>query len=321
MRKVIASIMLVAVVDASTPLRAADSKESNHHIGKALPDYVTGDECLFCHRRDIASGWKVNAHQLTLRPLFAAPNVEEAVEADPKLQSFSRQVQFVLGKKEHLRLLKKSTAYGQLELLTAHLAASTDDTKKILITNEGPFHWDKNTFSQQCAGCHTTAVDSRTQSFSATSIDCYACHGVVDLEHTNDPSLVHLTKKRPHSPQLIGETCGQCHIRTGKSKTSGLPYANNYVVGDDLFPDFQVDFSGTTLALAPPRERHILVNIKEGRNNNSAETCLSCHNVHRASGRKHRRVKKSNYCFICHDPNDMKLVYNRSEKHHSLCGY
>ena len=89
MRKVIASIMLVAVVDASTPLRAADSKESNHHIGKALPDYVTGDECLFCHRRDIASGWKVNAHQLTLRPLFAAPNVEEAVEADPKLQSLS----------------------------------------------------------------------------------------------------------------------------------------------------------------------------------------------------------------------------------------
>jgi hypothetical protein len=318
-KRVIALVALL--VAASITLSAAESSEPNDHIGKALPDYVTGDECLFCHRNDIASGWKVNAHQLTLRPLVAAPNANKSLKSDPELRPFSRQVQFVLGEKEHLRLLKKSTAYGQLELLTAHLAPSPDDTEEILVTNEGPFHWDKNTFSQRCAGCHTTAVDSRTQSFSATSIDCYACHGVVDLEHTNDPSLVHLTKKRPHSPRLIGKTCGQCHIRTGKSKASGLPYANNYVVGDDLFSDFQVDLSEATLALTPPRERHILANIKEGRHNESAESCLSCHNVHRASGRKHRRVVKSDHCFICHAPNDMKLVYDRREKHHSLCGY
>ena len=300
-------------------LSAAETREPNDHIGKALPDYVTGDECLFCHRNDIASGWKVNAHQLTLRPLFAAPNANKTLKSEADLQPFSRQVQFVLGREKQVRLLKKSTAYGKLDLLSALLAPSTDDKEKILVTNKSPFHWEEGVFSQRCAGCHTTAVDSQTQSFSATSIDCYACHGDVDLDHTNDPSLVHLTKQRPPSPQLIGETCGQCHIRTGKSKASGLPYANNYVVGDDLFSDFQVDFSAN--ALAPPRERHILANIKEGRDNNSAETCLSCHNVHRASGRKHRRVAKSDYCYICHNPEDMKLVYDRSKKHHSICGY
>jgi predicted CXXCH cytochrome family protein len=313
--------LIVFLVAASTPLSAAETGEPNDHIGKSLPDYVTGDECLFCHRNDIASGWKINTHQLTLRPLVAAPNTNKALESETDLQPFARQVQFILGHKEQLRLLKKSTAYGQLDLLSALLAPSPSDKKKILVENEGPFHWNHNTFSQRCAGCHTTAVDSQTQSFSATSIDCYACHGVVDLEHTNDPSLVHLSKKRPHSPKLIGETCGQCHIRTGKSKASRLPYANNYVIGDDLFSDFQVDFSAPTLDLTPPRERHILASIKAGRDNDSAETCLSCHNVHRASGRKHRRVAKSNYCFICHNPNNMKLVYNRNENHHSLCGY
>ena len=301
--------------------QAAEPSESTSHVNRDLPDYVTGDECLFCHRNDIGRGWKVNAHQLTLRPLIAAPEISKTLNSNADLKPYSRQVQFVLGQKTQVRLLKKSTAYGQLDLLTAVLAPSLDDSEALQVNNESPFHWDGNTFSQNCVGCHTTAVDSRTQAFSATSIDCYACHGVVDLEHTNDPSLVHLTKKRPHSSRLIGETCGQCHIRSGRSKASGLPYANNYVIGDDLFADFQVDFDHLTIEAMPPRERHILANIKEGRMNESAETCLSCHNVHRSSGRKHRRIKKSNYCFICHDSDNMNLLYDRKEKHHSLCGY
>ena len=291
------------------------------HIGKDLPEYITGDECLFCHRRDIGQGWQVNAHQLTLRPAAAVPELTALIKKESILEPYASQVQFILGYKTELRLLRKSQGYGKLDLLTAHLAPVNPDEPKLQWTPAPPFQWDTQSFAQQCAGCHTTAVDSRTQAYSATGIDCYACHGDVDLHHTSDTSLVHLSKKQPHSARRIAETCGQCHIRTGRSKTSGLPYPNNYVIGDSLFADFEVDLSDTALQQSPPRERHILDNIKNALADDQSETCLSCHNVHRASGRKHRRQAKKQDCFTCHREADMALTYSRKEKHHTLCGY
>ena len=303
----------------------------NSHVGKPLPEYLTGDECLFCHRNTVGSTWNINEHQRTLRPTAAVPEIEAMLRSHPNLQSFADQVRFVLGNERQIRLLKKSEKYGRLDILSAILQPNQDGG--VSLVNKDAFHWDSETFGQRCAGCHATAVDSRTQSFSATGIDCYACHGVVDLKHANDTSLVFLSKKRNDPPIVIASTCGQCHIRTGKSKASGLPYANNHVVGDNLFADFEVDLSSESLAEAPPRERHILANIRDSlhfqkqpeRNGETAAnqsiSCLSCHNVHRGSVRKHRKIAPSDYCHICHQPVDMELTYNRKKKHHALCGY
>ena len=295
------------------------------HIGQDLPDYITGDECLFCHRNDIGRGWPVNAHQLTMRPINAVPKILDQIKEQRGLKPFASQIRFVLGYETQIRLLKKSNEYGKLKLLSAKLTPAPDsdgeEDDTLIASGKNPFHWEDKTFAQQCAGCHTTGVDSRTQSFSATGIDCYACHGDVDLEHTNDTSLVHLSKERMNKPELVSRTCAQCHIRSGRSRASGLPYPNNYVTGDDLYADFEVDLSEPTLRKAPPRERHILQSIKKTTSGHQSETCLSCHNIHRSSGRKHRRVPKNEDCFICHRPTTMKLTYDRNEKHHALCGY
>ena len=317
---------------AEDPPHANALTTGNSHVGKPLPDYLTGDECLFCHRNPVGSTWNINEHQRTLRPTAAVPEIEAMLRSHPNLQSFADQVHFVLGNERQVRLLKKSEKYGRLDILSAILQPNKADGVLALV-NKDPFHWDAKTFGQQCAGCHATAVDSRTQTFSATGIDCYACHGVVDLEHAKDTSLVFLSQKRNDPPSVIASTCGQCHIRTGKSKASGLPYANNHVVGDNLFADFDVDLSPEALAATPPRERHILANIRDSlhfqkqpeRNgetaSNQSTTCLSCHNIHRASVKKHRKITPSDYCHICHQPSDMELTYNRKEKHHALCGY
>jgi hypothetical protein len=37
------------------------------HAGKEIPEYVHGDECLFCHRNDIGPSWQKNAHGITVR--------------------------------------------------------------------------------------------------------------------------------------------------------------------------------------------------------------------------------------------------------------
>ena len=54
----------------------------------------------------------------------------------------------------------------------------------------------------------------------------------------------------PHGEQLrrddvraITSICAQCHVRFGKSRSTGLPYANNFIAGDNLFQDFAADFA------------------------------------------------------------------------------
>src|SRR5437588_12723682 len=64
------------------------------HVGKPLPEYVTGDECLFCHRMNIGPDWTTNRHNLSLRR--AEPEWPMIKALDPSLAS---QVEFVLGSK------------------------------------------------------------------------------------------------------------------------------------------------------------------------------------------------------------------------------
>src|SRR5205807_2128167 len=142
-----------------------------------------------------------------------------------------------------------------------------------------------------CAGCHATAVDVKERSFAARSLDCYVCHGEVVLEHSKNTALVHLSRKRKDDARVVTSICAQCHIRTGKSRSTGLPYANNFVAGDNLFRDFQVDFSDTALAKLNPGDRHVLENIRDVVILGKEEiTCLSCHEVHKQSSKKHHIV-------------------------------
>src|SRR5581483_5051751 len=119
-------------------------------------------------------------------------------------------------------------------------------------------HWDAQRFQDACAGCHTTGVDSREHTFSSLALDCYVCHGSADLQHSKDTALMILAKKRKDPPRVITSICAQCHVRTGKSNSTGLPYPNNFVAGDNLFRDFQVDLSPEAIAVQNPADRHVL---------------------------------------------------------------
>ena len=102
-----------------------------------------------------------------------------------------------------------------------------------------------------------------------------------------------LSKKRKDSPAVVTSICAQCHVRFGKSKSTGLPYPNNFVAGDNLFRDFKVDFALADDTTINPADRHVLDNVREvvlyGR---ESMTCLSCHNVHTGSDEK-RRLRRA----------------------------
>jgi len=318
-----ASLASIALAQESQPPRRLDPAAwGDDHVGKPLPSYLTGDECLFCHR-DIGATWGANRHQLTIRP---ASRDEPALVALRELNNgdeFADQTNYLLGSQRMTRYLRRSKDYGRLEVLSTSFAPETGS----LLHGHEP-RWQSETFGDRCAGCHATGVDSTARAFSALSLDCFTCHGDVPLEHTTDGSRVWLSSPNQEARQVIS-ICGQCHLRGGRSKSSGLPYPNNFVAGDNLFRDFQVDFSDAAIAALPALDQHIYLNARDVvLFDNQATSCLTCHNVHQGSSVQHQQLTNTALCSACHVPGSENAVLReawlprmRRKAHHQVCDY
>jgi hypothetical protein len=307
------------------PSDSKSAAEWGDHVDAPLPDYVTGEECLFCHRDDWGNRWAKNYHQRTMRPVEADSPAMKALAADADTKSFAADAAYLLGTRREVRFLKRSNDYGKVGLLSAAytpVAPGTNSRRahgKLTATKNG--HWDEQKFAKSCAGCHTTAVDPQTHAFSAVSLDCYACHGIVNLKHSRDTKLIAFGKGNSDPPRMQLANCAQCHLRTGKSKKSGLPYPTNFVVGDNLFRDYQVDLSDKALAQMNPGDRHVAQNVREVLEGKSTTTCVSCHDIHRQSSTKHRQVAEGATCVSCHAPGEPKSKVIKYEVHSTLCEY
>ncbi len=290
------------------------------HVSKPLPDFVSGDECLFCHRNEFASTWKKNRHQLTIRPADTEPAAMAALNGSPSARALSSEVEFVLGARNRVRYLKRTQHYGQLAILSTAWKPAAEAGVGALIDPQDS-RWDARAFGASCAGCHATAVDAKTQTFSAVSLDCFTCHGDVPLEHSKDASRVYLSKRRPDPAHVVVSICGQCHVRSGKSRSTGLAFANNFVAGDNLFRDLDVDWSDAHLKSLNPGDRHVLENVRDvAVHGDTRMTCLSCHEVHSQTTRKHKRLADGAICINCHQPGDLS-IRKKYQVHSRTCDY
>ena len=291
------------------------------HVGKALPDYVTGDECLFCHRDVIAPLWVDDLHARTIR--FAEPGTPPLNELEkvPALKAIADEALYVLGRSEMIRFLKAGRRYGRLDLATAALEPGAEGEPARLLHAEDA-SWDEETFAESCAGCHATAVETKLIAYGAISLDCFSCHGVVPLAHTGDTGLAALAREWKGEAKEIASICAQCHLRGGKSRSTGRPYPNQFVAGDNLLRDFEVDFSDEALAKMNPGDRHIFENVRDVViKGETRTTCLTCHEVHRNSSELHAGLRKGDSCLTCHNatgPMDEVIAY---EVHSEVCRY
>ncbi|MBI2824067.1 MAG: hypothetical protein HYX69_05160 [Planctomycetia bacterium] len=309
------------VAAAPAPKSLDPAAWGSDHVDKPLPEYMESGECLFCHRTQVGATWGPNKHNRTIRDAEPEEPALAALRADAGAKKFADEVQLILGDTRANRFLKRSTQYGKLDLLSVS-ATFGGRTRRARLDKTADAHWDTETFATGCAGCHTTAVDPQTHAFAAPSLDCYACHGDATAEHANDPSLMPLAKKRKDSPAAVTAICASCHVRFGKSKSSGLPYPNNFVAGDNLFKDFQFDFALADDPKINPADRHVLDNVRDvvlyGRD---AMTCLSCHEVHPGTTKRHREVPDQKYCLHCHEAGKPKTEHINYEVHSERCRY
>ena len=260
------------------------------HLGRPLPEFVSGDECLFCHRKKVGPGWDREAHNRTIR---RAVDEELALQALRKETSEAGNVHFLLGDGDRVRFLKKS-GFGRLSIL------STAWHGKRLTNVDRPI-WDGDRFGDACAGCHTTAVDAETRRFAALSLDCFVCHGDAPLDHTDNPEKVLLSPRRRDPPRVVISICAQCHLRGGRSRRTGLPYAHHFAAGDNLFRDFEVDLSDEALSRLSTADRHIMENVRAVMiRGDERTTCLTCHSIHRPSLARHKRAPEDESCYTCH---------------------
>src|SRR5207248_6173221 len=121
------------------------------HVGKPLPEYVTGDECLFCHRADVGPAWTTNRHHRSLTEADPTAPALAALKQSPSLEKYANEVKLLLGGSRQTRYLKPAKEYGKLELLSVAWAGGK------LVTPDNP-HWDASTFQAASVGCHTTDV-------------------------------------------------------------------------------------------------------------------------------------------------------------------
>jgi predicted CXXCH cytochrome family protein len=307
----------------STQNKTVDPKAwGGNHVGKPIPEYVQGDECLFCHRYDVGVTWQKNAHGVAVRKREDAPELAKMLEAQPSLSGVAKQIEYFMGSRHRVRFLKEN-GYGKFAILIAQADLGEGAQAKLpaKIIDGDKLTWDKEKFAARCAGCHATAVDAGAKTFSAFGLDCYVCHGDVDVNHSKDTSLVLLSKKRRNDAKVITSLCAQCHLRESKSRSTGLPYPNNFIAGDNLFQDLDADWTKADDEKLNAGDRHVWRNARDvALYGNESITCLSCHQVHGSSSLKHRRILRAAICSECHQNDGFKVV-KRYAVHSSLCEY
>jgi predicted CXXCH cytochrome family protein len=328
----VVAVLLIAALTAPPPRRQLTAAEpppaktldpaawGTDHVGAELPEFMESGECLFCHRNEVGTTWGANKHNRTIREPEGDNQALAALRANSTTKEAADEVQLVLGDTRANRFLKRSTAYGKLDMLSTKASLSRTGRAKLELTDNPT--WNADIFAAECAGCHATAIDPETQAFVTPSLDCFVCHGDAPPEHANDAKLMPLAKNRKDSAAVVTSICAQCHVRFGKSKSSGLPYPNNFVAGDNLFRDYQVDFTRADDPLMNPADRHVLDNVRDvvlyGR---ESLTCLSCHSVHTSSTKAHRDVPDQKYCAHCHEAGKPKKEHLLYEVHSERCQY
>lgn len=308
------------LISSETPPHLDPAGWGTDHVGRPVPEFTTGEQCLFCHRNTVGPTWTANRHHRTIRE-FADENAIRAALRNSPAEKIFNEIQYVMGDRQRQRLLKSAAAYGKADLLSVQWAPPHNDEAGALIDVDNP-HWDVREFGESCAGCHATAVDPKTTAFVSISLDCCVCHGDLPAEHANRRELAILSPARKDEARVVTSICAQCHVRTGKSKNTGRPYPTNFVAGDNLFRDFVVDFSDEALVKLSAADRHVLENVRDvavwGK---ETVTCLSCHDIHRRSIQKHESVAETGYCVICHDAGKPKHELKPFTVHSRTCQY
>lgn len=217
-------------------------------------EYIGGRECRSCHRdqRDHDE----TPHALTLQDVEDEEDKELILgdfsqgedlrlvqfpdEAEPRPIT-AEDIVFTMGSGRHIqRYLYEVDRREHLVLpVQWNVLEQTWEPYTAAETWPDPaYAWEQN-----CAGCHTTGLDTEDFRWDDEGVQCEACHGPGSThadaadEAGGSPSEEELQQVRSHiSLSPDPQVCGQCHSQ-GTESEDNLPYPKHYLPSRTLIDD------------------------------------------------------------------------------------
>ena len=193
--KVKVFVALVALLAAvAGTVRAAESKYT-------IPEYIGSQACLGCHPAKY-SAWKPSNHATMVVEIINSTGLPlDIAKAPANLQAELKKATHIVARSFLMARDPETQHYKMLNVIY-------DPVGKAYRASNFSLDW-----STQCAGCHTTNMNTPKNTWGEAGIGCEACHG---------PGRDHAIGKGDKTKIVSSkdaDICGQCHggndVQTG----------------------------------------------------------------------------------------------------------
>lgn len=233
---VLCGIGLLAV---GTPVHAQEVVPEDINLESAV--YVGSGECALCHRPELLDH-RGTRHAITLRNARLNPR---AILADFSQGQDIRTIQFpgsdeprpfeagdiafALGTGMNVQRYLYEVAPDEYMVLPAQWNVHSEAWEPYTVAETWPD--DAYAFGPNCAGCHTTDLDTSEFFWEEHGVQCESCHGpgsehVEAVSNDAPPEIIRASIVMSPDPQI----CGQCHSQ-GVEPDTGLLYPSQYQPG------------------------------------------------------------------------------------------
>ena len=165
----LAAGLLLAVNGSGTPRSIAASPSGkkpldpaawgSDHVGQGVPMYMDSGECLFCHRAEVGSDLAAQQAQSHDSRARGRQPALAALKADAASKSVGRRSAAADGRRAGTAVPQTVAGLRQGRHAVAPSPRLAAAAAPKLEKTANP-HWDAEAFAKECAGCHTTAVQS-----------------------------------------------------------------------------------------------------------------------------------------------------------------
>jgi predicted CXXCH cytochrome family protein len=306
-RKLLVAFFALLGVTAGT-LRAAEGKYS-------IPEYIGSQACLSCHPAKY-SAWKPSNHATMVVEIINSTQLPlDIAEAPENLQSELKKATHIVARSFLMARDPETQHFKMLNVIYDPVA------KAYRASNFG-LDW-----STQCAGCHTTNMNTLQNTWGEAGIGCEACHG---------PGRDHALGKGDKTKIIASreaDICGQCHggndVQTGgKLMADGTKWVVGYKPGMKLSDVPGLQLTPVDPKKVPPDSNVTANHLRDYnmwaasghskalsaiiKNDKATADCYGCHSAEgfaaKLEGKTVDLANKQKFntlsCVTCHEPHN-----------------
>lgn len=292
----------IGLLALATPVTAQDTVVIQD-IPLESANYVGVGECALCHR-NVLRDHRQTRHSMTLRDVANTRlilgafdqgddtrTVQFPDEDSPRAFS-AADIRFALGTGKNVQRYVYQADLDTFLVLPAQWNVNTQSWERYGPDEAWPS--DAFDFGRNCAGCHTTNLDSQDFYWGDNGVQCESCHGPGSLhveaaQEELDLATIRASIVMSPDPQI----CGQCHSR-GVEPDTGLPFPIDYrpgqgdLLAEDVFVLVAPDDEAHWWPSGHARDKYMQFN----------ESLLSAHSTALADMQESEFAEES--CLTCH---------------------